>query len=89
MDSNFLVLLIIFWFFVYLCFISQTFTIHRTVGEVGGYFLTPLYHFHPLSYAPLNLKIIFWFSKKTLTIIIFQPQFHTLIYFKKIFSLKI
>ena len=41
-------LLDFFCFFVYLDFLSQTFTIHTTAGEEGGYILTPLYHFHPL-----------------------------------------
>ena len=26
-------------FFVYLCLVSQTFTNHRTAGEMGGHFL--------------------------------------------------
>ena len=37
-----------FFFFFYLGFLSRTFTIHRTAGEGGGIYLTPLYHFHPL-----------------------------------------
>ena len=35
------------FFFVYLGFLSRTFTNHRTAGE-GGISLTPPYHFHPL-----------------------------------------
>ena len=35
--------------FFYLGFLSGIFTIHRTVEEgMGGIYLTPLYHFHPL-----------------------------------------
>ena len=35
-------------------FFSQTFTIHRTVGERGGFSFTSVYHFHPL---PQHLDI--------------------------------
>ena len=35
-------------FFLYLCFLSRTFTIHMEAGERGDIHLTPLYHFHPL-----------------------------------------
>ena len=35
-------------FCLYVFFLLQTFTIHRTAGEGRGCFLTPLYHFHPL-----------------------------------------
>ena len=31
---------------LYLGFLSQKFTIHRTAGGVGSCLLTPLYHFH-------------------------------------------
>ena len=39
--------------FLFLGFLSQILTIHRTAGEVGGggggaIYLTPSYHFHPL-----------------------------------------
>ena len=34
--------------FLYLGFLSRTFTIHRAAREGGGYFFRPLYHFHPL-----------------------------------------
>ena len=34
--------------FFFLSEFSFTFTIHRTAGEGGGFFLTPLYHFNPL-----------------------------------------
>ena len=34
--------------FFNLGFLSQTFTIHRTVREGEAISLTPLYHFHPL-----------------------------------------
>ena len=32
----------------YLGFLSLRFTIYRTAGEGGGYFITPFFHFHPL-----------------------------------------
>ena len=35
-------------FFIYLGFLSRTFTINRTAGEGKGISLTPLYQFQPL-----------------------------------------
>ena len=36
-------------FFFYPGFLSGTFTNHWTAGEGEGHFMTPYYHFHPLS----------------------------------------
>ena len=36
------------YFFFHLCFLLQTFTIHRTAGKGGAYLsLIPVYHFRP------------------------------------------
>ena len=35
-------------FFFHLCFLSQTFTIHKTAWEVEDISLIPFYHFYPL-----------------------------------------
>ena len=40
---------LIFFFFFYQGFISQTLTTHRTAGEGRGPSFIPLYHFHPLT----------------------------------------
>ena len=39
------------YFFSYLGFLPQKFTIHRTAREKEAVFLTPLYHFHPTTFT--------------------------------------
>ena len=55
------------WRVFYLGFLSQTFMNHRTAGERGSPFLSPLYHLYPIHrHLDINRKELCWACVKYL-----------------------